>query len=79
MISRTLSVVQSRLLVSWFHDKELTMALGAALATSRLASVLNFAVSATLARKFGVMWALWAGRQSIVLYCIELYRIYTFI
>ncbi|XP_064605345.1 LOW QUALITY PROTEIN: major facilitator superfamily domain-containing protein 1-like [Liolophura sinensis] len=57
----SLTIVQNRITAFWFRNKELAMAFGFTLAFSRLGSVLNFLLTQSFRRRFGLSWTLWGG------------------
>jgi len=56
------TVVQSTVIAYWFRNKELAFSFAWKTAMSRLASVLNFFFSESLANHYGLVWTLWIGR-----------------
>lgn len=57
----SLTIVQSTVTAYWFRNKELAFSFACKTAMSRVASVLNFFFSESLANHYGLVWALWNG------------------
>lgn len=60
-LSLSSPVLQYRITAIWFKDKELGLAFGLALGVSRLGSVLNFLVTQSFEKEYGMQWTLWGG------------------
>ncbi|XP_043567999.1 major facilitator superfamily domain-containing protein 1 isoform X3 [Chiloscyllium plagiosum] len=60
-------VAQDRIIAFWFKGKELSLAFGLQLTCSRLGSVLNFFLTPSIDRNFGIQWTLWGGMLLCVL------------
>ncbi|XP_067912962.1 lysosomal dipeptide transporter MFSD1 isoform X3 [Heterodontus francisci] len=63
----SLIIVQDRIIAFWFKGKELSLAFGLAMTTSRLGSVLNFFLTPYFEKSFGIHWTLWGGTLLCVL------------
>ncbi|XP_072416186.1 lysosomal dipeptide transporter MFSD1 [Chiloscyllium punctatum] len=63
----SLIIAQDRIIAFWFKGKELSLAFGLQLTCSRLGSVLNFFLTPSIERNFGIQWTLWGGMLLCVL------------